>query len=435
MTTNPPAKETSGTSSSGRLSFFRQSGWMVIATVAGGMFMTVVHTVAAHKMESNEYSAFYSLLRFFVWLGIPAAGLQNVFAQQTAAALTAEKVHALAGTTRTILRLMFILWLVIAAFIVIAHRDILAVLKISNPAALWFAIVVGLTTFWVPILKGILQGKHHFAGFGWMQIIDGVLRFSVVAVLLIFFGGQAASGMAACVFSQLATLSLGFWLTKDIWTGEGTKIKWGPWLSRVIPLTFGLGAVLFMTATDALFVQKTFSSESRQFYMGANLTGFAIMMFVSPIAMVMFPRVVRSKAKSETTDAMMLTFLLTAAVGIMAALACTVMPTLPLRIIYAGSPKMLAAAPLVPWFAFALLPLTLSNVLITNLLAHERYKVVPFAVAIAVGYLVTLFALSDRLLQMPEQMQAFSMVVKLLGLFSLALMVVCAWFTWGTSRR
>src|SRR5262249_53163867 len=140
--------------------------------------------------------------------------------------------------------------------------------------------------------------------------------------------------------------------------------------------------------------------------MGANLTGFAIMMFVSPIAMVMFPRVVRSKAKSETTDAMKLTFLLTAAVGIMAALTCMVLPTLPLRIIYAATPKMLAAAPLVPWFAWALLPLTLSNVLITNLLAHERYKVVPFAVAIAVGYLVTLFALSDRLLQMPEQMQA-----------------------------
>jgi O-antigen/teichoic acid export membrane protein len=268
-----------------------------------------------------------------------------------------------------------------------------------------------------------------------MQIIDGVMRFSIVAILLSAFGGQAASGMAACAIGQIVTLILGFWLTREVWTGGGTKIKWGPWLSRVIPLTLGLGAVLFMTATDALFVQKTFSSESRQFYMGANLTGFAIMMVVSPIAMVMFPRVVRSKAKSETTDAMMLTVGLTAAVGIIAVLACTIMPSLPLRIIYAGSPEMLAAAPLVPWFALALLPLTLSNVLITNLLAHERYKVVPFAVVIVAGYLVTLFALSDRFLQMPQPMQAFLMVVKLLGVFSLALFAVCGWFTWGPSRR
>jgi hypothetical protein len=69
------------------------------------------------------------------------------------------------------------------------------------------------------------------------------------------------------------------------------------------------------------------------------------------------------------------------------------------------------------------------------LLAHERYKVVPFAVVIVAGYLVTLFALSDRFLQMPQPMQAFLMVVKLLGVFSFGLFAVCSWFTWGPSRR
>lgn len=408
---------------------------MVIATVGGGLFMTAVHTVAGKKMQPDEYSAFYALLRFFIWMGIPAAGLQNVFAQQTAAALTIEKEHQLAGATRAILRAMFIFWLVTSALILVGSHQILSVLRVGHPAALWFSIALGLTTLWVPIVKGILQGKHHFAGFGWLQIIDGVGRFTVVAILLLAFNGQAASGMAACVAGQIPTLALGFWLTRDVWRGEGARFEWKPWLARVIPLTFGLGAVLFITATDALFVQSTFSAETRQLYMGANLTGFAVMQFVSPIAMVMFPRVVRSKAKSETTDAMKLTIGLTAGVGIMAALVCTVMPTLPLRIIYATSPKMLGAAPLVPWFAWALLPLILSNVLLTNLLAHERYRVVVFAVVIAVAYLCTLFALGDRLLHMNDQMQAFTAVVKLLGAFSLALFAVCAWFTWGRSRR
>lgn len=408
---------------------------MVIATVGGGLFMTAVHTVAGKKMLPDEYSAFYALLRFFIWMGIPAAGLQNVFAQQAAAALTDEKERQLAGATRTILRAMFVFWLVTSLIILVGSRQVLSVLRVGNPAALWFAIVLGLAMLWVPIFKGLLQGKHHFAGFGWMQIIDGVGRFAAVAVLLFAFGGQAASGMAGCVSGQILTLALGFWLTRDIWTGEGAPFKWGPWLGRVVPLTFGLGAVLFITATDALFVQRTFSDETRQLYMGANLTGFAVMQFVSPIAMVMFPRVVRSVAKSETTDAMWLTIGLTGGVGVMAALVCTVMPTLPLRIIYASSPQMLGAAPLVPWFAWSLLPLTLSNVLLTNLLAHERYRVVPFAVATAIAYIVTLFALGNRLLQMPDHMQAFTTVAQLLGVFSLVLLLVCAWFTWGASRK
>ncbi|MDB6058405.1 MAG: hypothetical protein JWO95_2249, partial [Verrucomicrobiales bacterium] len=66
---------------------------------------------------------------------------------------------------------------------------------------------------------------------------------------------------------------------------------------------------------------------------------------------------------------------------------------------------------------------------------HERYRVVPFAVATAVAYIATLFTLGNRLLQLPEQMQAFTMVVQLLGAFSFALLVVCAWFTWGDSRK
>lgn len=408
---------------------------MVIATLGGGLFMTAVHTVAGKKMLPDEYSAFYALLRFFLWMAIPAAGLQNVFAQQAAAALTDEKERQLAQTTRSVLRAMFIFWLATSLIILIGSRQVLSVLRVGNPTALWFAIVIGLTTIWVPIFKGLLQGKHHFAGFGWMQIVDGVGRFAAVAVLLLAFGGQAASGMAGCVAGQIGTLALGFWLTREIWRGEGAPFKWGPWLGRVVPLTFGLGAVWFFTATDALFVQSTFSDETRRLYMGANLTGFAVMQFVSPIAMVMFPRVVRSVAKSETTDAMWLTIALTGGVGIMAALVCTVMPTLPLRIIYASSPQMLGAAPLVPWFAWSLLPLTLSNVLITNLLAHERYRVVPFVVATAIGYLVTLFAMGGRLSQVHNQMQAFTTVVQLMGLFSVVLLVVSVWFTWGPSRK
>jgi O-antigen/teichoic acid export membrane protein len=433
-TTSAP-KPTEAAAASGRWAFFKQSGWMVIATVGGGLFMTAVHTLAGHNMPANEYSAFYALLRFFIWLGIPAAGLQNVFAQQAAAALTHDKVRHLEGTTKAILRAMFVLWLATGIFIVVCSHGILSTLKVSNPAALWWAIVLGLTTLWVPIFKGLLQGKHHFAGFGWMQIIDGVGRFAALAVMLMVFGKQAASGMAGCVIGQIATLALGFWLTRDVWRGEGKAFAWKPWLARVIPLTFGLGAILFITATDALFVQSTFAEDRRQLYMGANLTGFAVMMFVQPIAMVMFPRVVRSVAKSETTDAMKLTFGLTAAVGIMAGLTCSVMPTLPLHIIYFGSPKMLAAAPLVPWFVWCLLPLTLSNVLITNLLAHEKYGVVPFAVAISIGYICTLFAIGNHLQQLSNQMQAFTIVVQMLGYFSTALLAACAWFTWGMKGR
>src|SRR5688572_7695408 len=89
-----------------RFAFFRQSGWMMIASFVGGIFLTAVHTIAAKKLgaaelgalgevldkflrpplEKGPYGLFYALLVVLTYIGIPAAGLQTVIAQQTAMA-------------------------------------------------------------------------------------------------------------------------------------------------------------------------------------------------------------------------------------------------------------------------------------------------------------------------------------------------------------
>ena len=112
----------------------------------------------------------------------------------------------------------------------------------------------------------------------------------------------------------------------------------------------------------------------------------------------------------------------------MAALACTVLPELPLRIIYLSKPIYWAAAPLVPWFTWCLLQLVLANVLLSNLLARERFAVVPWASLVAVGYGIALSALKPRLLHLGD-LTAFRTVIQTLGGFSLLLLAVAALFT------
>ena len=104
-------------------------------------------------------------------------------------------------------------------------------------------------------------------------------------------------------------------------------------------------------------------------------------------------------------------------------------PALPLKILY--SDAFLTIQPLVPWFAWCMLPLTLANVLVNNLLARGRFQVVPWLVGVALSYGGTLAWLgySGRLVQM-EQLAAFRLVIQILGAFSLILLAVGAWFTW-----
>jgi len=148
----------------------------------------------------------------------------------------------------------------------------------------------------------------------------------------------------------------------------------------------------------------------------------------------MFPKVVRSAALAQDTRAVRLALGATVLVGSLAVLACTLFPSLPLRIIYFTKPEYWAAAPLVPWYAWSLLPLVLANVLIANLLARERFAVVPLLVLVAVSYGGALALLKPLLLDV-DTFRAFKTVVQTLGVFSLCLLGVAAVFTWAERDR
>ena len=64
--------------------FFRQSGWLMIANIGGGMMFYLVHLLSK-KISVAEYGAFGVMLA--VAMCVPNMPLQMVFAQQTARAL------------------------------------------------------------------------------------------------------------------------------------------------------------------------------------------------------------------------------------------------------------------------------------------------------------------------------------------------------------
>jgi O-antigen/teichoic acid export membrane protein len=425
-----------------KLTFFRQSGWMVIATVLGGMFMSAVHVVVSKPMAEAEYGVFCTLLRVFLLMGFPASGLQVVFARQAAAALSEPEERMLSQTTRSVLRATFFIWLVMAAIVFVFRSDIVAAWKISNPAALWVTVLLGLASLWAPIFKGLLQGRQDFAGLGWVMILDGIGRFTAI-VLIVHLGGQAAGGMTGALIGQGVALCVATGLALRIVTGPGDGFQWRPWLARVIPLTFGVGTVLFMCSGDVLYVQSIFPKHLSPFYMAAAMIGLALVTFTTPLAAVMFPKIVQSAARTEKTDALKHALAATALLGAAAAIACTVLPELPLRIIYFRNPLYWKSAPLVPWFAWSLLPLILANVLISNLLARDRFKVVPWTVLVGLCYGVTLLLLRHRIgsfstpaLQNSAAIfDGFKMVIGTLGVFSVLLLVVAMWCTFSNHTR
>jgi O-antigen/teichoic acid export membrane protein len=410
--------------------FFRQSSWMVIATFTGGGMMAAVHTVA-RKMGAEEYSTFVTLLRMLIIMGIPTAALQSIFARQTAAVTNDEQQGRLMATVRAIMQGTFLVWALCAVAVLALTRPLSQLLKVSNPWALYFTLALALTGLWIPVAKGVLQGQHKFFGLGWLQISDGAGRFGVMLLAILCFGGKAAAAIFAAVVGQLLTIGLGAWQTYSVWSVRPTlAFDWKGWLGQALPLTLGLGTVLLMSSIDMLFVQALFvDSRQTALYGGAMLTGFAIIQFIAPVALVMFARVAKSAARSETGGSLGHTLRATILFGALAGVGCTILPQLPLRLMYFSNPEMWKAAPLVPWFAWALLPLTVANVLVQNILAQGRFKAVLWLVLVPPAYTAALCLQAPVLVRMTNPFDAFIRVIQTLGAASTALCLVAAWFS------
>ena len=408
------------TATAHRTSFFRQSGWLMFATVAGGVFMTAMHFLskAIPVSEYGQFGVFLSVAMF-----VPAAPLQMVLAQQTAQAIALHREHELSSLIRAAWLTTFVLWLVAAVVVLLFQGPIMAQWKISNPAAIWLTLPVLLFTAWLPMFYGVLQGQQNFLWMGWSMMANGLGRMGLAAfaVLVLHF---YAPGMVLGMLAGLAlALVLAIWPTRSLWLTSGQSFEWRSLLRQVIPLTFGFGAFQFMLTADTMFVKSYFNEDTAAYYVSAGTLSRASMWLVGPLVTVMFPKIVHAKAKAEKSNLMGVVLLGTL---ILAAGGATGLWILgPWVVPFMFKPSFVQpASVLLPWYAWAVVPLSLANVLLSNLLARALFKVVPALCVLIVVYVFALTQFHDTPVT----------VIKTLGACNLLLLAVCAFYTWGVKK-
>ncbi|HXI54026.1 MAG TPA: hypothetical protein VNH84_21075 [Candidatus Saccharimonadales bacterium] len=399
-----------------KLDFFRQSAWMVTASMLAGAFFMAVHKVAV-RMPKDEYGVFCALLQVLTLMTIPATALQLTVVRRAVAAQEGRRAE-LTGALRALGVGACLLWLAVAILALACQPWILANYSMRNPEALWITLVIGLATLISPLLLGTLQGRQSFLWLGASSLGNGVTRFLGVSVIVGMLGGHAAGAMLAALLGILATIGLAGWQVRDCWRGPGSPFAWWQWVKQVGPLTLGLGAIILMVSADMIVVQRFFTKDETGYYGAVGTIGRALYFFTAPMAIVLFPKVVRNSMRVEKSTVVAQAVGATAALGALAALACTWMPELPLRIL--TNESFLKAAPLVPIFAWCMLPVTISAVLINDLLARERFGVAYWVAAVALLYWVTL----------QNRHESFVQVIHTLGLFGVLMLAGSLGFAW-----
>lgn len=299
--------------------------------------------------------------------------------------------------------------------------------------------MAGLMMLWQPILQGVLQGRQNFLWLGWVSMFNGVGRVGIsgIFVWLLHQLGQravypnkpgelltespngwwAAGIMAGTLLGLVALVATAAYQIRDLWKAERLPFDSRDWLKRVIPLTFGAGAGLFLLSADVIVVKSSFSNWAP--YLFGITMAKAIVQFTAPLAAVMFPKVVRNATQNQQSSLLGLTLLGTLVLSGMAAIALPIVA--PFAIKFGSRPEYKTILPLIPLFAWAMVPLSMGNVLLNNLMARSRFGVVPWLVLISAGYWFSLLRFHD----------SFGQVVQVFGIFNTLMLITCVAFTWG----
>jgi O-antigen/teichoic acid export membrane protein len=414
-------------SAESRATFFRQSGWMAFATIAGGLF-NMLSTLVVFKMPDDQVNAFDAALAALAIFGTPALGMQAAFAAQASVADDPDRMKSLAATMRGAFLWLTAGWAALAVLSVLFKDRILSLYGLSQPAFLWVLLALALVTLWTPVTNGTLQGRQDFLWFGLGTLLNGAGRLAVLVAVVLVLKLGALGGLVGVLGGSLAVFVLVTWRTRDVLATTGGRVDWRSFLRRAVPLTFGLGALVAIMQADALIVREKLkvlglTTDEIVGYTAARRIGQVLVFVVGAVVSVMYPKVARSFQRTEATDVLKLTVSLTALVSIVGATVTSLVPQIPLRIL-AGSGASAESATLVVAFVWALVPLAISNVLVWNLLARECYRAVPFLVLVAGGCWLALRTYNDRLLT----------VITVVGISALAMLLVSTIFILIESR-
>lgn len=402
------------------VSFFRQSGWLMIANIAGGALALGVHFLNK-KIPDSEYSIFGTLLMVTAFL--PTMPLQMVFAQQTASALALGREGQLASMIRRASFGIIALWLLLAGGVMLFHGQIMKAWELPSIVPLLVTMLAVLVALLGPLFLGVLQGKQDFLWMGWAAIGAAAGRVGIAAVLVLAFGGGATGMMLGAFLGIGIGLLISIWRSRDLWSLHREVFDGKRLWRQIGPLVLGFGVCQFMFTTDTMYAKAFFSGDEMKRYVAAGTLSRALLWLVLPLAAVMFPKLVHSSAKSEKTNLFGLVILGTAILAISGALGLWILGPLVVKIVYKPE-DVTGTVALLPWYTGAMIPLALANVMANDLLARARFKVVPWMTVVGVGYAVTLPLL---LKQFPGRMEV---VLQTLAGFNLLLLAVCAWFTW-----
>lgn len=322
-----------------------------------------LNLVVGRLLGPVEFGSFVSLVSVAAILTMPGTGLSTVAAKFAASADVDHQSAALRGLAQFIERLAGWFGLVLAVLMIALAGPIQGFLHLASVAPVIVLAVSFSVSFFVPALRGLLQGLHQFGSLSFNTALEPLIKL-IAAIGLIRIGFGVSGAVASYGIAFACCYVAARWVLRQTMRGGSVSpIDRGAVWRYSLPTMATLIALSLLTSVDVILAKHYFSPADAGIYAGLATIGKIVLYVATPLVAVMFPLIATKISRGERHITLLVQTLALMIVGSFAVLALFVLfPSQSVTLLFGQ--RYLAAAPHLASYGLAMLLLSLVTVFV-----------------------------------------------------------------------
>ena len=273
-----------------KASLIKDNAILFALTFVGSTFGYLFHFIAARFLGPINYGILGALLSILYILTIPFNTIQTTIARFTSKFKSMNEEGKIAYLIKRSVKKMFIISILLSALIIALIPVLKSFLFITATAPFVVLSLVAIFIFLLPIVRGVMQGLQNFRLLGLNVMLEGFLKFSVGASLIL--AGLAVNGAIGAIIASFAIpFIIGIYNLRKYFRIKQVKIKKDNIYAYTATLLVLLSALTLFYSADLLLVKHYFTDQEAGFYAAASLLGKIIFFGTVSITQVMFAKV------------------------------------------------------------------------------------------------------------------------------------------------
>lgn len=266
-------------------------------------FLNLLFNVAmARSLTIEDYGVLTILMNLIIIFAVFSESIQTVLSRYSTQNSDKGKLKSLILKTFNKSKITSIKFYAIYAIAAIFLSTLLEI----NYFLLLFTGLGIFLAFFVPITRGVLQGRERFIGFGTNMVLEGGLKL-LISVALVITGFRVFGAVLGILIGSTIALLFSFINLKDILVSKSSNLSTPRIYNYTKPVFIVNLAVVLFVSIDLIIARILFSPSFVGEYALFSTIAKIIFVGTQPISKAMFPLSTRSSQKKRSRNILFLT--------------------------------------------------------------------------------------------------------------------------------